>query len=387
MKTKLLMTVSVVSLMSQVALANQAERFDKAYKDHAQVAQVVCAYPGVRTLSTEVIKEKSFTSTLSLDEETFKIKVFINDGLVKAQLVYRDNIIPGSMFRNKSLAFSDNMESNLEVSKLGCAIKTFYDKPIILSQEKIHINVHPHTNYDRYGMTTDKVNEYLLDTSYQNIVLLDAKDNTESINVFKFIEDSNAALRGIKRSSWPKPVVTIPESVPMSVAPIGKSIFNIELDKLDVTYTGGNINLCVNNSTRSLIRDFVIQNKNGGELVINYDLDAMVAQNKTVKLNYRRLTGWRNPYGFKSFVNGEKQLNSIFVKDHFNKNPRFEKKYHQYIYDLIIADIKSVFNDIQKTNFFDEINFSYTQKENTKSETIKGSGFGKYKIQINHINE
>ena len=342
------------------------------YDRQQSTGQVICNHPNLKQKSNEFVIGQYIKTNFEHEGLEFSVKILLKSNKVRAKFISNDLNLSASVNRKKNVKFNfknltndqGRLVSEHELKKMFCYVGVYYDIPVKLKQQKIHINVHPHQRYDRYGFTTQKVETYFTDDSYQHIVLLDNDDFRRSQNLKSFM--LNTAINNRSKQEFSLPTVKISAETQIYGASAGHNIFTMELDNIDVLYTGGNLNFCILNNTRNLL-DGYLQYSAGGVLNITYDLDAIVAQKGS----------WLGP----DFLDNRK-YNSIIARDIFRSNDEFANKYHQIFKKHFQKDKLGY-----KKSYFKTLNYSYQYGEKIHRATIKGHGKGEYSVNIDYINE
>ncbi|MBA2405375.1 MAG: hypothetical protein H0V66_11435, partial [Bdellovibrionales bacterium] len=77
---------------------------------------------------------------------------------------------------------------------------------------------------------------------------------------------------------YPSDLANVPLDVPLVVSPTGNNRFNIVANsEINITYSGGNHNYCIWNSTRQVISAF-LNSKSEARIIFHYDMQAIIAQ-------------------------------------------------------------------------------------------------------------
>ena len=364
----LLFSVSISANASQLE-----DRIETVYQAHNNVGQIECKAPALRHLNSEFIQGDSITTKMTIKDLDFQVKI---DQELKVVLSAQGLDVSGYLDKASRLHFDyinqDESEkaiiSEYKLDDMKCKVLIKEDKPLVLNTQKVHINVHPHQGYDPKGYTTEKVNEYFADESIESVVLLDKMRN--KLNVPTFIRDT---AKFMNRGYFSTPVVNITEDIPMIISPSGHNMFDIKNNDLDVIYTGGNLNYCVYNNTTNLVESF-LQTSEGGQLNINYDLDAMVAQKTT-----RFSSGFFSKLKFSSNLWGSKV--GFSVRKKFNKSPKFANKYTK-------AHKEAVANETiaKMPNFYNKVTYIHNFNDSETVEEFEGTGEGIYTINIYYTN-
>lgn len=350
-------------------------KVSQAYKRQQSEAQVHCEHAGLRFKSNKFSVNNYIETQFEHDGLDFsilvkkdgrKFKATLRDGQKKLQIygtVGKKNKPIEFSFRNLSSQAQAIVERH-KFKDLRCNVEVYKDKPVALKLKKVHINMHPHSNYDSQGITTDTVESYLYRDDIQNIVLLDNSDLSRSIKLKNFMKNTGVNYR---LANFSAPVVNIPENVPVFASSAGHNLFTIKTDNLEVTYTGGNLNYCILNNVRRLMDSF-LQYSEGGHLDIIFDLDGIVAQKGS----------WLNNANF-SGGGGS----GYFVQKEFRNKPKRARKFHKAFAEFFGNEQLTSF---VKRKLFSNVNYSYESPNSSMSKVLEGSGTGNYSISIKFIN-
>ncbi len=366
MRTALLLGLNFITT-SAIAGLSLEEKVANAYERQKTEARIFCQHPGVKEISSKLVKGSHIQTLFQIEDFSFTISV---DKKGNTRFHSKSLNLTDSLDRRKNIKFNfdrtNSLVTKFKLNQLQCEIGVYYDKPIKVNTTNVHINVHPHQRYDKDGITIDTVERYLNDNHYTSIVLLDKEDFRHATrnNLRSFIEDGRSNFR---TSDFGMPVVNIPQQTMIYSASSGISLYDIEVDNLNITYTGGNINYCMWNNTLSMIRGFM-KNSTGGTLNLTYDMDALVAQKK-------------NKYFGPTFRDNGK-YNSINVQALFKRNTHLRNEFHKdYIENVSRYEIQ------YRQNFYKTLTFKYSATGTNYTKLFKGTGKGNYTIHMQYINE
>ena len=260
-------------------------------------------------------------------------------------------------------SFTSKKVRKLGLMAMSCRVNAHRDLPTVLTQKKVHINMHPHSIYDPNGITLNTAQKYLDDPSFQQIVYIENRDLTYHSDLDDFLKES---AKGAQIANVSLPLVDIPENAEVISASAGHALYKIEVSNLDVYYTGGNSNYCILNNVKRLIDRF-IQHNESGNLTINFDMDGIVGQDYT----WLKGTAFIGPY---------KQ--GYFLRDYFNLNPGFENTYHAAYKAEFTTNH---FNMYHKNPLFRTIDFIYDDGRSASTTRINGTGSGHFTINMKYI--
>lgn len=272
-----------------------AERVKEAYIQTDQNYDLDCRYSENKTLklitpvsetikgsdqisrdfeieSNNVIIPMSFT--LLRKNRSFEYRVLINNTHISsAKLTRRDFYI--APIKDKNFA------NEFEVSKIYCKINFATAYPFPLTDGNYHISVHPHTAYDWQERLKTPIENYLNNSQYKSIILLEGKNyRGQSVDINKFLDNIEYKLEPNKYES---DLEQVPFEVPLLVSPAGNNRFEMRAEKeVSITFTGGNHNYCIWNSTRHVIQA-LMNSKSNAKVNFLYDMNAIVAQPRGIE--------------------------------------------------------------------------------------------------------
>jgi hypothetical protein len=168
--------------------------------------------------------------------------------------------------------------NKFELNRLYCKVNFAESTKTIIddSSKRLHINVHPHSNYDVFSETV-KYSENL-HRKFKSILLLeediDGKGNL--VDLSSFLETGISSELPISLYST---LLKIPETTELIVSAAGHNRyqFSSNLENIEINYTGGNHNYCIWNNTRKLLTAW-LRSYNSSSLTVNYHTKGIVAQ-------------------------------------------------------------------------------------------------------------
>jgi hypothetical protein len=379
MKSIGLITLSLISFQAVANVVPSetiANKMANAYKRQQSTAQVHCEHAGLKYISNEFQLNRSIQTHFKIDDFKFSILIKKDGRKFKANFESQNNELDlngtvGSKDKSISFKFKNlnskeqNLVNKYKFRDMRCNVEVYKNTPVALKNKKVHINMHPHTQYDFYGVTTSTAENYLNDSQIQNIVFLDNSDLSRGIKLKNFMVSSGVNYR-IKEFSVP--TVKIPKDVHVYSASAGHSLFSIATQDLEVTYTGGNLNYCILNNVRRLMDTF-LQYSDGGVLDIKFDLEGLVAQKGS----------WLKNASF----SGRKR-SGYYVQEEFRKDIGNAKKFHKAFREFFQKDQLSYG---RKQKLYSKLEYKYEYLGQTFSKTLVGNGKGSYSININFLNE
>lgn len=349
------------------------QRMEETYVRQHTHQEIFCTAPNLKLIKTVRFIPNEITSIHKLDEHIVSISL---DSNLNFELKTDTGVqIQGKKASRNQFDFIEPEKGNYSLLfyqkyKLNnwlCRAGTYFDKPIVIDERKTHIVVHPHPHYDEQNLASPYIEKKLQNILYRHILLLDNFSNNVSADISDFINGLGVNYRRLEQFTAPS--IDIPTDVELFGASAGWSHFKVESKNVNITYTGGNINYCMHNSTNFLIDAFLQYNNDGGELLLNYDLNGIVAQKD----------GLIGP----DFIGGsffQRQYRGFFVKDYFAQNPDDEKDFHAEWFKFLIEK-----KFAYRKYFFKNIDLTYKYKNNIYQKTLLGSGEGNYEISLNFI--
>ncbi len=265
-KSLLSSAVLFLSTLSYASLSqdSMSERIQKAYKDLNGKTRVWCEYFGnmqgeiLEELETEYIKDSHISTVYQAKNNKFKVMVSINDkGRERVELLTTGLRVEGKLKRNNSVKFNFrgvdyNLSKERGILNLSCALEIAVEDTVNVDTRVLHVNVHPHEDYDLAGRTNERTLE-LLDI-FPSIALLDDYNRkAEGYDAVKYISSKGVNF-GVKK--FKDPSFEIPGSIPILVAPAGHIKYKVHNDDTIIHYSGGNHNYCIWNNTRRFINAF-----------------------------------------------------------------------------------------------------------------------------------
>lgn len=359
-------------LLSKILFASaERDSFEEAYLREHSTGQIICIHPDLKQGASEHILKEYIRTDFQLEDFSFSITVkrggdVLMEGDGGYQLegsVNNQNLIYFEFKKLNQVTYEINKRFNL--LQMQCRVGMWYDTPIKIESNKVHINVHPHPYYDPTNFTAAMSLWYLMNKNYKSYILLDNFSFQGSQNLNYFIDRTAVELD--RDQKFTRPNFDVPESANFYVAPAGHIFYQFYTNDVEVLYTGGNINYCIANNLLFLIDGF-LQYNTSGSLVVKFDLDAIVAQRG----------GWIGP----RFKDGVSKYLGIVVKDAFRKFPNLKEDYHEELLDYLVD--KKFGN---KRNFFKSVSLQYISDGKVKTRNISGNGKGHYDIRLEFLNE
>ena len=347
---------------------NLESRVSKAYYRQQTASFVDCLHPSLKYQSSSFEKNSYIKSKYLIKNELVEIVISPS---MKAVLTIDSKVkLTGKVIKKyKNIVWnyshlSTELIQSYKLKDLFCRVELHRELPVTISKNRLHINMHPHSLYDSDGFTKNTVQDYFHQDDFQHIVFLDNFDLTYNTLLKDFFKKQAIGYRIMNLSL---PIVEVPKDIPIISASAGHAFYKIDVDDLEVIYTGGNLNYCILNNFRRLIDQFM-QYSDGGVLDIKFDLSALMAQ-KGSWMSGARFPGSSNQ--------------SIIVKKAFEDSD-FAKKFHKTYFDYMRD---KHFPYYQRTPLYQTVVFNYKANDYTNDMTLKGSGTKKFVINLEYINE
>lgn len=250
-----------------------------------------------------------------------------------------------------------------ETSKITCQVNFAYAYPVVIGDGNYHINVHPHTVYDWQSLLKEKTESYLNNSKYKSLILLETKNNRGNlVNIWDFFGDVDYKLPEV---NYPSDLTEVPEEVKLIVSPAGNSRYIIEAQKeVNVTYTGGNHNYCIWNSTRWILQG-LMKSKATAKINFYYDTNAIVAQRRGIEgmgLDFPRRD-----------VNRSNLLKDLLAA---RNSEKYHKNYYHYFGNILLQRYSGMYKSIK---------LNYQAPGYEKSDTILGNGSRELEVNLIYL--
>lgn len=287
--------------------------------------------------------------------------------------VYRGNITDNYFKAFYVESSFDELDNEYEIRSLYCRLGLARTQPYELKDtfDNLHVNVHPHTNYDFKRETVDKVQAILDSKERKNVILIEEQDDVKGqhVNLHNFLE--TGIIPELPISIYKTPL-TLSDEDDLVISPAGHNRYEFSKKDgtLDIMYTGGFHNYCVWNNTRNLIRSF-FRSESTATLNINYKLDSLIVQ---------RL-GVISSLNFGYFMIRKTRLMSNLLAN----KPKFMKKYFRNYFKFFSGPFinKSTFGTFTST--FKTLTIKYDSPLFKEEKVIQGNGSRDLKINLNYL--
>ncbi len=249
-----------------------------------------------------------------------------------------------------------------ETSKIYCQVNFAYAHPTPISDGNYHINVHPHVAYDWQNLLQETTERYLADSNYKSLILLETGNYRGNlVNIDSFLSNFDYKL---PKTDYETNLVTVPSDIELIVSPAGNSRYQIKAEnEMNITFTGGNHNYCIWNSSRWLIMG-LMRSKTQAKLNLIYDTASIVAQPRGMEgigINFP-----------KRDVNHSNLLKDLLL------NTKNSASYHANYLDFFKRILLARFTGMYKT-----VKINYEAEGFVRNEVIKGNG--ERELEINFI--
>lgn len=316
----------------------------------------------------------------------YSLKIASEDILINGNII--EDAVPGynkrmfNMKTDKMVSGSIESFNDLELNQLRCKLNFVQDEKVSIndSNNKLHINVHPHKRYDWNGKIGRKVMKRFEDTSVSNLVLLEDKNwKGNSVNPVPFLlndelkfysgEKIHNAFSSGKMTYGNKIEISIPDYVDYNVAPSGVNRYLVDIqDDATITITGGNHNYCMANTVHFMMKAY-LNSESTGDLKLVYPVNEIMVQargeEKILKIKK----------GILKKADGSKtsgRLGKVL--------PFISDKYHENYLGYMKASIR------ESVGMFKTLKIHYTKETGVKAvHTLHGTGERKLNIHFTFV--
>ena len=264
-----------------------------------------------------------------------------------------------------------SLYDRLNLGDLTCSLEFGEEDNIRIEEKVIHINMHPHRNYDVDGESLPGMQREI-NTDRKTYVVLDDFYNNKNFGRFTsfstFLTNGGVQVNKEKRLNFAGPIdLELPSDIPMIVAQAGHNRYLLTQENHEIIFTGGNHNFCILNNTRRLMHAFM-ENPNSKTITFKYIKDATVVQRKT----------WLNDGNIpRSVFRKSNMLSGVFAAMSDKEKSKYLNGYVDYFANSYLNEKKYYFSKaVLKSR-------GVNGQDITK--TINGMGSGE--IEINFIYE
>lgn len=259
------------------------------------------------------------------------------------------------------------MSQAVQLNDMDCSVEIGMENHHKLTQERVHINMHPHQNYDFDGESIPGIKRELSKSS-QQLMLLDDSTNNKfkalGTNFNSFIQNG---VWGLSTPPMTPPAFEIPRDIPLKLSQAGHNRFTLMLPNYEITYSGGNHNFCILNNTRRVMHGFM-ENPKAQSITFKYPLDAIVVQRST----------WLKGGDFsRSDLKYSNMLSKVFPQMGNKKVTKYLNAYFDYFKWNYFPE---------KKFFFATVTFRQVLKGGyERVETIQGEGEGHIDVTFEYL--
>ena len=172
------------------------------------------------------------------------------------------------------------ISDRLSLANLNCSLEVGREPHYLVHDSTLHVNMHPHPNYDVRGGSFSGMQRELNQTNRQTLVLFD-----HDVSVLSKLRSANFnhVLEGrykaplVSAKSFGAPLVQFQGFEDFLVSQAGHNRYHIVNPVQTIVFTGGNHNFCILNNTRRILHAFM-ENPRKNKISFVYVKDAVVVQ-------------------------------------------------------------------------------------------------------------
>lgn len=288
-----LFSLVICTTLAQVAYAQDfPQRVRDAYAQTDKAFDLDCSYSRnqsfklITPVSQTVRSRNQLSREFILEGQTKKVPMTFHLNRVGRSFEYKiviDRVHESSgtlVKREFAIApiANGSMAREFETASITCSVNLATAPAQELTDGDYHFSVHPHTIYDWQAKLKAPVESYLADPGFKSIILLETgmgRGNLVDLN--RFMDGSEISLPASQLKS---DLVNVPKAVPLIVSPAGNNRFKINAtSELNITFSGGNHNYCIWNSTRHVLIG-LMNSRSAARVNFIYDTRAIVAQQR-----------------------------------------------------------------------------------------------------------
>lgn len=392
MNTKLLIPALIIlSIGTSIAnTSNNQKRMDQAYAEYYANATINCEYkyfvdvPKIETVFQENQIGKSVSGSFVIDNN--RVAIDITSGAINGRVEFSVDNTPfkASLVQSKYgkvnnhiLLELDSLNSEqkkiakaINLSQIDCSLDIGQNDHFKVTETKLHINMHPHQNYDLDGESIPGILEEFKRPG-QHLVLFDDqignKNNFLSMNYNSYLKGERPYLVD---SGFQVPAFEIPKNIPMNVSQAGHNKFILTKANHEITFSGGNHNFCILNNTRRVLHGFM-ENPKSQSLTIKYPMNAIVVQTGS----------WLKGAKVGSYMKYSNMLSNVFGKMRKKRGGKALRKYLNAYFNYFSFSYMN-----EKIYYFKTITINQTGIPGFDiSKTIQGKGEGH--LEVNFVYE
>jgi hypothetical protein len=392
MKIMLLVPALIVFAIgpSSASISSNQEKMDQAYADYYANATVNCEYkyfidvPKIDTVFQENQIGKSVSARYKIGNKKLAIIVTPGGSNGRVELSVDNTVFKASLVQSKYGKVNNHIKINLSsldqeqqkiskalnLSEIDCSLDIGQNDHFKVTETNLHINMHPHQNYDLDGESIPGILEEFKKPG-QHLVLFDDqignKNNYLSMNYNSYSKGETPYLVD---PGFQVPAFEIPKNIPMNVSQAGHNKFILTRAYHEITFSGGNHNFCILNNTRRVLHGFM-DNPKSESLTIKYPMSAIVVQSGS----------WLKGAKVGSYMKYSNMLSNVFGKMKSRRNGKALKKYLSAYFNYFSFSYMN-----EKIHYFKTITINQTGIPGFEmSKTIQGKGEGH--LEVNFVYE
>lgn len=281
-----------------------------------------------------------------------------------------------TLFFNQDLLTQKHRDliKDYNLYELDCNLDIAKEASHVVENKDLHIAMHPYTAYDLDGESNSVIQENVNRTNIDQLFLLDDTKyarKASHINFNEFVSVGHIP-HDIDIRYFSGTPIDIPEHVDVKVAAAGHIKFKFTKPAHEITYTGGNYNFCILNSSRRLVHA-LFESSVTKELQMNYVVDGVVVQ------KYSFVSGLGFKGKRKKYFRGTNLLGTI-LNNMKNNDPG-------YALDYLNAHYNDFKNGIlrMRRHQYSKVKLIRQGIGGSRAETVHGTGEGEYKIIFNYL--
>ena len=380
-----LMAVMAFTSPKVVATVSNQTLLNDVYKKAYSQAAINCEYyyfrdvPRVETIAQNFSQVSGAQASFRIKNNILSVGVEAGDsnGVVSFD-------VNGTSFSGKLLSSGKNKVNHIELnlsslnqaqsqiardlklSDLDCSVDIGMEPHFKLSEEQVHINMHPHINYDLDGESIPGMLRELAKPSQQIMLFDDSPNSRFGALAMNFNSFMNQGTYLARTSSYAPPRFTIPVTIPMRLSQAGHSRYILTQPHHEITYTGGNHNFCILNNTRRVLHGFM-ESELSSSIKFKFPMDAIVVQ------KYTWLEGGKFS---RRDLKKSNMLSRIFKSMSSKSVKKYLDSYYNYFRYNYFAE---------KQYYYQTITFKQVGAGYSRTETISGRGQGHLEVVFEYL--
>lgn len=379
MKLLLLLMLSVSSVFA--SSDEDQRRMNAAYEKAYSRASINCEYKywikvlPVETVSQQFQPHQGVYATYKIGDDLIRIGVSAGGerGLVDFKIngIKIETKLSGYNyfhFQTKDLNVqAQALAEKINLTNLTCSLEIGHEDNFLIEAPVIHVNMHPHPNYDWNGENLAGMARELV-ASADHLMLFDDHvgniKKARSFNFNKLMVDGRTNMKQDKEN-FLVPELGIPQ-IPLRLSQAGHNRYTIKNPDQTIIFSGGNHNYCILNNTRRALHAFM-ENPAKKSITFEYPTDAIVVQKGSW------LNGGGIPRGIFKRTN---LLSRVFDRMSDSQKSKYIGSYHNYFKTSYLSEKQYYFGRaIIKTEGI--AGFEYT-------DLVQGKGEGDIQITLRY---